>query len=199
MRSSPKSRIPPDAIEHVLGNIGKPGVALLVRPETPEIRDHRLEEWHLSNHSKFDGQRLSGGFDGTSLHFSLTGFESPIKINVSRLHGNDAYFLESRVSLMDRAKWIADLDILKALERDTDIKECPLYKKSCRHNPFFMAVNVRMVSLTAGKNSWIPQMGTWWFVPVNLGWRDLPQSALSQPRNIPVGIYRWRAISVARV
>lgn len=156
---APKKVVESRTIVHVLGNIGKPGVALLVPPGQPEIRQHLSDDWHLSNHLPFDGRRVDGNFEATSLHFSLTGYQSPVSINVSGLRGFDAYFLESRVSLMDGTKWVADLDILKAFERDPGVKRSLDYDGSCRRNPTIDKLSMTVTPIDCGEEYLDPPEG----------------------------------------
>ena len=74
------SKIPQcPGIRHLVGNIGKPGVALLLLAKNPDIRQPDLESWEMINHMPFDG-RIEDSFGGTSLHLSLTGDEMLLNI-----------------------------------------------------------------------------------------------------------------------
>ena len=102
-------------IQRVMGNIGRPGIALLVPPAAPDIRSSDIGEWNLINHDKFDGN-LQDCFQDTSLHLSYTGANLPLSVGNSGRQDAEVYILESLISLHERGKWVADLDILKALE-----------------------------------------------------------------------------------
>ncbi|RYP39075.1 hypothetical protein DL767_002338 [Monosporascus sp. MG133] len=102
-------------VYRALGNIGKPGVSLLIPPAEPWVRERQNDEWDLINHDTYDG-RAQNSFLDTSLHLSLTDYRVPYV----RSHlGNrewQAYFQEVVVSVYDGRAWVGDIDILKALE-----------------------------------------------------------------------------------
>lgn len=102
-------------IQRVMGNIGRPGIALLVPPGAPEISSPNIGEWNLINHDQFDGN-LQDCFQDTSLHLSFTGAELPLSVGNSGKQDIEVYILETIVSVHERGKWVADLDILTALE-----------------------------------------------------------------------------------
>ncbi|KAI1365380.1 hypothetical protein F5Y08DRAFT_179766 [Xylaria arbuscula] len=104
-------------IVQIKGSLGKSGIALLIPPKHPLTREMDLSNWQLVNHNTFDGQ-LHDSFSSTTLHLGFTDYILPVDVGS---HGNrdfEVYFLESLVSVHDRGLWIADLDILRALEED---------------------------------------------------------------------------------
>jgi len=101
-------------IHRIMGNIGRPGIALLVPPAAPRIKAHDINTWNLINDIEFDGQ-LRDCFQGTSLHLSFTGSSLPLDVGYSGRQDAEVYLLESVVSVHERGEWVADLDILKAL------------------------------------------------------------------------------------
>ena len=102
---------PKHHLRHVIGNVGKPGLALLLSPRDTNLREPDLETWQLVNHAKFDG-RFEDNFASTTLHLSLTGYEQ--RLNTSRYGRRDkeAFYLEAVVSAYDKGIWVADLDPL---------------------------------------------------------------------------------------
>lgn len=103
----------PTEIRRVRGSIGRPGMAMLIPPPEPQIREADTD-WRLVSHSPFDG-RLEDSFSKTSLHLHFTDYVLPIDVGT---HGNkdiEVYFLESVVSVFDDGKWVGDLDILTQL------------------------------------------------------------------------------------
>lgn len=103
-------------IKHVTGNIGKPGVCLLVPPPYPKVRKLDNDEWNLVNHSAMTGiAEFGDSFQTTSLHLSLTGYELPAGVHSQGAQDFDAQFVEALVSIFDRDEWVADVDVLKAL------------------------------------------------------------------------------------
>ncbi|KAI0540940.1 hypothetical protein GGR58DRAFT_70660 [Xylaria digitata] len=90
----------------------------MIPPKRPLTRQMDLPNWQCVNHNQWDGQ-LHDSFSSTTLHLGFTDYVFPVDIGS---HGNrdfEVYFLESLVSVHDRGEWVADLDILKALEEDT--------------------------------------------------------------------------------
>jgi hypothetical protein len=105
-----------EEISLVVGNIGRAGMALLVAPQAPRIREPELEQYHQISHAAFDGE-LVGMFEATSLHLSFTEYEMPFDVGNRGGIDNDLCFVEALISVLDRGKWVADLDVL-ALYRD---------------------------------------------------------------------------------
>ncbi|KAI1362462.1 hypothetical protein F5Y08DRAFT_274969 [Xylaria arbuscula] len=102
-------------LKHVVGNVGKPGIALLVPPIEPNIMTLGIERWHLINFNAWDGQTRDS-FTDSSLHIWFTGFTQEVDIGHSGGQDKELYILESVVALHAKAEWIADLDIMKCAE-----------------------------------------------------------------------------------
>jgi len=99
------------AIRRYTGNIGRAGVAFLVPPVDPLVRDYGIEEWYEYNRKDFDGT-LDDCFSGTSLHLSFSEASIPVDVGYSGGRDIEAYLLESLVSVYDRQRLIGELDIL---------------------------------------------------------------------------------------
>ncbi|KAF2456674.1 hypothetical protein BDY21DRAFT_40543 [Lineolata rhizophorae] len=102
------------AIRRIRGNIGKAGIAMLIAPEDPMRKRPDQADWKVINHSKFDG-KLEDSFKGTSLHLSFTDFKTAIPTDTYGFRDTEMYYMEAVVSVFDRDKWVADLDVLSAL------------------------------------------------------------------------------------
>ncbi|KAL3450505.1 hypothetical protein BJX65DRAFT_315963 [Aspergillus insuetus] len=137
------------AVIHAIGNVGKTGVALMHAPAGVQVREHDIDRWHVVSHSQFDGSQSDGTrFEGTSLHMSFTGGTGPVSVGPSGFRGMDAYYLETKVSLYDGGEWVADLDILKALEHSRAWAPDPLPSSgSCSHNTPFPWCGMQLVSI----------------------------------------------------
>lgn len=98
-------------IERLTGNIGKPGLTLLVPPPRPKLKDLHMETYHMINHASFDG-KLEDSFAHTTLHLSFTQYKQPVSTKIYREKDVQAYFRESLVSVHDHGQWIGDVDIL---------------------------------------------------------------------------------------
>jgi hypothetical protein len=134
------------AVAHVVGNVGKPGISLLIAPLELEIRKHDLERWRFINHYPFDGDPSGGRFEGTSIHLSFTGFEAPITLESSSYREMEAYYLETKVAMNDEGEWVADLDILRGLA-DPRLEVRGLEGKNCAHGSTFANLGLEIVSI----------------------------------------------------
>lgn len=125
--SDPMNKIPHYFIERIIGNVGKPGLTFLVTPPDPMVQDFDPSLWHLIAHDKFDGL-AQDSFQGTSFHLRFTGYEHSLHVGQRSVRDVPARLLETAVSVYDRGKWIADLDILEASMRWMRVP-----KLSCSH------------------------------------------------------------------
>lgn len=99
--SDPSEDYSPCEIRRIEGNTGKLGLALLIPPTSPMIKNLGSETWNLINHVDFDG-KLEDSFDTTSLHMSFTAYEFPVDIGVHGVYRREAYFIETVVSICDK-------------------------------------------------------------------------------------------------
>lgn len=113
MLSDPITQLPQYATQRLVGNIGKPGLSLLVPPTEPRVQEPAYDTWNLVNHDSFDG-KLEDNFAGTSLHLSFSDYSLPIGLGTSGQRYQEAQFVEAIISVYDRGTWVADLDIIKA-------------------------------------------------------------------------------------
>ena len=97
-------------IRRILGNLDRPGVVFLVPPQAPLIRVADPESWRLVNHVMFNN-KVEESFADTSLHLSFTDYELPLSVSIGAVDA-EAVMLESLISVYDRERWVADLDIL---------------------------------------------------------------------------------------
>ncbi|KAF7165377.1 hypothetical protein CNMCM6106_001567 [Aspergillus hiratsukae] len=134
------------AVAHVVGNVGKPGISLLIAPLELEIRKHDLKRWRFINHYPFDGNPSGGRFEGTSIHLSFTGFEAPVTLESSCYREMEAYYLETKVAMNDEGEWVADLDILRGLA-DPRLEVRGLEGKKCAHGSTFANLGFEIVSI----------------------------------------------------
>lgn len=102
-------------ISHVMGNIGRPGTVLLVPPVEPRIMAPGIERWPFMNFRDWDGVGRDS-FAESSLHLWFTGSTQEVSIGYSGAQDKELYMVESVVSLHGKGEWVADLDILRALQ-----------------------------------------------------------------------------------
>ncbi|KAA6406556.1 MAG: hypothetical protein FRX48_09611 [Lasallia pustulata] len=110
----PSEDPPPGDIRRIAGNIGRPGIAFMVPPADPLMKEVSLSEWPQISRNDFDGQ-IKNCFQSTSLHLSFTGAQTSLSIGFSGAQDTDIYILETLISLHYGGKWFADLDVLKAI------------------------------------------------------------------------------------
>jgi hypothetical protein len=115
MLCTPSEQPPSGEIHRVTGNIGQGGMALLISPANPRIRQSTNDAWTWCNHDPWDGKYIDY-FGGTSLHLSYTGYNIPLDVGLQGAQDWEIYMLESVVSVHERGEWVADLDILRALQ-----------------------------------------------------------------------------------
>jgi hypothetical protein len=106
-------------MKHILGNIGKPGLVVLVPPsEAPLAPEMTNDSWVLSSLAPFNGVP-NDCFTETSLHLSFSNYHVPI-VEADARGQQDAslFILESIVSVRHFGNWIADIDVLSSLKAD---------------------------------------------------------------------------------
>ena len=108
--SDPSVLVPDHQIRHIVGNIGRPGISLLVAPYEPRIRS-LSDSYNLVIHEAYDFKR-ENNFKETSLHLSFTDWTFPLETGGLRTIDHDVLVVESVVSVWDRGQWVADIDIL---------------------------------------------------------------------------------------
>ena len=118
LSSDPFSLLPSSIIRRSIGNIGKKGIAFLVSLSDPNVKEPGYDSWQSVQHNEFNG-KLEDNFPETSLHLSFTGYELPLNTGQHGLRDKEAYFLQAAVQAYERGVWVADLDILGALNNDS--------------------------------------------------------------------------------
>lgn len=128
-------------MKHITGNVGKPGISLLIPPSDPKVRKQDNDVWSLISHKPFDEKaELGDSFQTTSLHLSFTRYELPASVHSHGTQDVEARFMETLVSIFDRDEWVADVDVLKALgsaeliRRDEPLREDQ--EQAARRNSF---------------------------------------------------------------
>ncbi|KAF2800371.1 hypothetical protein K505DRAFT_263875 [Melanomma pulvis-pyrius CBS 109.77] len=109
--SDPFTRVPEYAMKSITGNISRPGISILVPPFKPRIRE-LSDSYNLVIHEAYDFKR-EDNFRETSLHLSFTDWALPLATEGSRMIDHDAQVVEAVISIRDRGRWVADIDILE--------------------------------------------------------------------------------------
>jgi hypothetical protein len=126
----------PKEIRRVTGSIGRPGITVLVPPGEPKCRARNDESWFHVNHLPFDG-KLENCFQQTTIHLAFTAYELPLSDGTHGQHIIDrpASLVETVVSVHDRGEWIADLDVMSALnERKFNSRHLASLNCGCRNH-----------------------------------------------------------------
>ena len=114
MISDPTDILPMGAIRRIIGNLPRPGLCLLVPPQELKIPKPDFGSWNIVNHVPFDG-RMKDNFAGTSLHLSFSEYQLAVDVGTYGQRDQDAFFVEAIVSVHDRGRWVADIDIMKTV------------------------------------------------------------------------------------
>jgi hypothetical protein len=109
--SDPSDEVPGRVIKRIVGNIGSPGISLLVPPGSVRMKSASENyDYRVVAHQNYDSKR-EDNFTGTTLHLKLTGWKIPFATGVHGLIDQDVFLREAVVSVRDKGKWIADLDV----------------------------------------------------------------------------------------
>ncbi|KAI0895956.1 hypothetical protein F4806DRAFT_502786 [Annulohypoxylon nitens] len=133
-------------LRSIIGNVGRPGVSMLIPPTNLNLAKTELDAWKVISHDRFSG-KCSDSFGQTSVHLSFTGYEQSIASTV--LHGARdlvACYLETAVSVFDGRKWIGDMDILhtlygKDITRVSRAPECNHTATDCHPIDSWVSIN----------------------------------------------------------
>ena len=110
--SDPAKVVKGPDIRRVIGNVGKPGITLLVSPQNLLVKSPG-RDFRVITHADYDYQRLDS-FSGTSLHLSFTKWMFPLNDGEYGLIDQDIFLAEAVVSVRDGGRWIADIDVVGA-------------------------------------------------------------------------------------
>ena len=119
-------------IHRVIGNIGRPGIALMIPPQRPRIRKLEPDTWTCITHEDFNGES-ENSFQQTTLHLSFSGWERPVDIDHHGAQDDPIYFLEAPISILDGGKWMADLDILRTFRASDFCRVKTAQCSGCHH------------------------------------------------------------------
>lgn len=105
-------------VRRLSGNVDMPGISMMVLPPSPlKIRPlgHDIQ---IVSHLPYDHKR-EDNFQGTSLHLSFTRWRRPFNAHYRGTVDERIFFVECVVSVRDRGKWVADIDILARKKIDS--------------------------------------------------------------------------------
>ena len=140
-------RTKPHEVRRVIGNVGRPGLAFLIPPSSPRIKQLDLHTYRVINHKPYDG-KLEDCFQSTSLHLSFSGYELVLDVGNHGAKSVEAVFLETTISAHDRGEWVADIDTLSTLSSpnlhhaSTNLGECTHRRSSQSTLPQFPLTSI---------------------------------------------------------
>ncbi|KAF7589905.1 hypothetical protein BBP40_003523 [Aspergillus hancockii] len=102
-------------VKRIIGNIGHPGIVLLVPPACPMVRGLNLCDPFSVRHAAFDGHVVDK-FPMTQLELSFTGYSESLRSEDRGACDSTVYVLEAQVRVYDSGSWVGDLDVLSALD-----------------------------------------------------------------------------------
>ena len=115
------------SVTRVVGNIGYPGVCLIVAPQSPKIRS-LLDRYNIVAHEDYNFQK-EDNFKSTTLHLSFTDWTAPLLQSQNRRTVDYAIqYIEAVISVREAGDWVADLNPLVidfAVLQNTPPTRCP--------------------------------------------------------------------------
>ncbi|KAF2661025.1 hypothetical protein K491DRAFT_711278 [Lophiostoma macrostomum CBS 122681] len=127
----PIERSKPRQLKRILGNFGKPGVVLAIPPQEPMMRDVDHRRILTMSTTEFDAEHIDS-FGRTSLHLSFTDHHVPLyDHNVKIGQESQVSVVEAFISVRDAGAWIADINILEALNSARVVRLPP--PRQCEH------------------------------------------------------------------
>ncbi|KAH6662832.1 hypothetical protein B0J14DRAFT_282630 [Halenospora varia] len=121
----PDGTPPKSEIRRIIGNVGLPGIAMLVPPSNQLVRKANISQYMIVRHDDYD-ETLTDEFSETQMELSFSGYDQSINIGSHGARDDVAFFLEALIRVHDAGKWVADIDVLSALDS-------PLFRRcSCK-------------------------------------------------------------------
>lgn len=114
----------------MVGNVGKPGLTLLIPPDDPVVPEAEESSWRMISTTDFNGL-AEDSFTDTSMHLSFTEYYFPL-VRASDGQGQDKLvnYLESVISIHHAGEWVGDVDLQKCLASRFLVRQPP---NSCKH------------------------------------------------------------------
>ena len=147
--SDPFEEIQEYELQRFVGNLGKPGITLMVCPQNPRVRE-LSDDFRVVRHAKYDFKR-EDNFKETTLHLSFTDWKLPLDTgteswgNISK----DVHYVESVVSVHDRGEWVADIDLVNDCDRLWRLVSC-----SCTDQEKQVSKGTNMITRLTSVDSW---------------------------------------------
>ncbi|KAJ2985470.1 hypothetical protein NUW58_g5512 [Xylaria curta] len=116
--TDPSIDVPDYALTRIVGNVGRPGLSLLIPPPSGALLRPLSTNYRAVSYEVFDGKRQDN-FKGTSLHMSFTSHEFPLDYGANGIIDHQVFLVESVVSVYDSGKWVGDLNISRVFQSES--------------------------------------------------------------------------------
>jgi hypothetical protein len=136
-------------IKRILGNVGRPGLSLLVPPPNPVSMKVDPSTWLLADMEPYSGL-LEDRFSDTHLRMSFTDWSVPIHVAGAPTGRPfiEAHIVETLVSVYNRGKWVADIDVLDAVGKGSGSWDHQwFFKSGCNHDSHDEQKGLEMTAL----------------------------------------------------
>lgn len=111
--TDPYDQVVESSITRIVGNIGRPGLNLLIPPAVSPLTRPLSTSFRAVAYEPFNGHR-EDNFTGTTLNLSFTSHTFPLDYGVTGIVDHQVFFVESVISIHDGGQWVADLETLEA-------------------------------------------------------------------------------------
>jgi hypothetical protein len=111
--TDPSTNVADNAVTHIIGNVGRPGLSLLIPPATGALVRSLSSSYRAVSYEPFDGKQ-EDNFKGTSLHLSFTSHQFPLDYGAKGIIDHQVFLVESVISVHDSGQWVGDLNVNRA-------------------------------------------------------------------------------------
>ncbi|KAJ3573683.1 hypothetical protein NPX13_g4613 [Xylaria arbuscula] len=115
----PSIEVPDDALTRMTGNVGRPGLSLLIPPPSGALVRPLSTNYRAVSYEVFDGKRQDN-FKGTSLHMYFTSHQFPLDYGTNGIIDHQVFLVETVVSVYDSGKWVGDLNIGRVFQSESN-------------------------------------------------------------------------------
>ena len=107
----------PFPVRRIVGNVGRPGIVMMIAPVQPRVCKLDEGTWHLISHTQFDGGH-DDMFQQLTLHLSISEWQQAVDADSIGYRDTEICFVNGFVGVYERGTWVADLNILGMFERE---------------------------------------------------------------------------------
>ncbi|KAI0841351.1 hypothetical protein F5Y06DRAFT_308198 [Hypoxylon sp. FL0890] len=193
--SDPYTNVPDHAVTRIVGNVGRPGLSLLVPPTTEALIRPLSSSYRAVNYEPFDGNR-EDNFKGTTLHLSFTSHEFPLDYGATGIIDHQVFLVESVISVHDAGQWVGDLNVLRVFgERNHRL---PISRPRRRFSTIDTWEEILDTPPSTGiiraHNNWPGRLAASIIPSQKLADDDINSDESNDPENYSTGLHPQRAI-----